>query len=55
LEKIIIIRLIVIRSFDVNKPGADVNSLKGGVAGGSILSGVFKVFFSFFIILLWYL
>ncbi len=36
-------RLIVIRSFDVNKPGATVDELKGGVAGGSILSGVFKV------------
>lgn len=36
-------RLIVIRSFDVNKPGAEVDELKGGVAGGSILSGVFKL------------
>ena len=36
-------RLIVIRSFDVNKPGEDVESLKGGVAGGSILQGVLKV------------
>lgn len=36
-------RLIVIRSFDVNKPGAEVEELKGGVAGGSILQGVLKV------------
>ncbi|KAG8927666.1 hypothetical protein FRC03_002884 [Tulasnella sp. 419] len=36
-------RLIVIRSFDVNKPGAEVDDLKGGVAGGSILTGVLKV------------
>ena len=36
-------RLIVIRSFDVNKPGEDVDSLKGGVAGGSILQGVLRV------------
>lgn len=36
-------RLIVIRSFDVNKPGAEVDELKGGVAGGSILKGVLKV------------
>eukprot|EP01042_Synura_sphagnicola_P003041 gene3041-3729_t len=36
-------RLIVIRSFDVNKPGEDVESLKGGVAGGSILQGILKV------------
>jgi Translation initiation factor 2, gamma subunit (eIF-2gamma; GTPase) len=36
--------LIVIRSFDVNKPGCEVDDLKGGVAGGSILRGVLKVF-----------
>lgn len=36
-------RLIVIRSFDVNKPGCEVEDLKGGVAGGSILMGVLKV------------
>ena len=31
------------RSFDVNKPGSEVEDLKGGVAGGSILKGVLKV------------
>lgn len=36
-------RLIVIRSFDVNKPGSEVEELKGGVAGGSITRGVLKV------------
>lgn len=36
-------RLIVIRSFDVNKPGCEVEELRGGVAGGSILKGVLKV------------
>ncbi|RWS08638.1 translation initiation factor 2 gamma subunit-like protein [Dinothrombium tinctorium] len=36
-------RLIVIRSFDVNKPGCEVEDIKGGVAGGSILRGVLKV------------
>ncbi|TYZ60981.1 hypothetical protein PybrP1_005336 [[Pythium] brassicae (nom. inval.)] len=36
-------KLIVIRSFDVNKPGEDVENLKGGVAGGSILEGVLRV------------
>jgi translation initiation factor 2 subunit 3 len=36
-------RLIVIRSFDVNKPGAEVADLKGGVAGGSILCGVLRL------------
>eukprot|EP01102_Stenamoeba_stenopodia_P011599 TRINITY_DN3582_c0_g4_i1.p1 TRINITY_DN3582_c0_g4~~TRINITY_DN3582_c0_g4_i1.p1 ORF type:complete len:465 (+),score=145.00 TRINITY_DN3582_c0_g4_i1:210-1604(+) len=36
-------RMIVIRSFDVNKPGAEVDELKGGVAGGSLLQGVLKL------------
>merc|ERR1712137_759486 len=36
-------RLIVIRSFDVNKPGTEVEDLRGGVAGGSILQGVLRV------------
>ena len=36
-------RLIVIRSFDVNKPGAEVDELQGGVAGGSILTGVLRL------------
>lgn len=36
-------KMIVIRSFDVNKPGAEVAELKGGVAGGSILCGVLKI------------
>jgi translation initiation factor 2 gamma subunit (eIF-2gamma) len=31
------------RSFDVNKPGSEVEDLKGGVAGGSILQGVLKM------------
>jgi translation initiation factor 2 subunit 3 len=35
--------MIIIRSFDVNKPGAGVDELKGGVAGGSILHGVLKL------------
>jgi len=36
-------QLIVIRSFDVNKPGAEVDNITGGVAGGSIVRGVLKV------------
>lgn len=36
-------RMIVIRSFDVNKPGEEVSALKGGVAGGSIMQGVLRV------------
>ncbi|KAK0618226.1 hypothetical protein B0T17DRAFT_537290 [Bombardia bombarda] len=35
--------MIVIRSFDVNKPGSEIDELKGGVAGGSILHGVLKL------------
>jgi len=38
--------LVVIRSFDINKPGTDVNDLTGGIVGGSISKGVFKVSFS---------
>eukprot|EP00210_Caulerpa_lentillifera_P003570 g3405.t1 len=36
-------QMIIIRSFDVNKPGSEVDDLKGGVAGGSILQGVLKM------------
>lgn len=36
-------QMIVIRSFDVNKPGSEVDELRGGVAGGSILQGVLKM------------
>ena len=35
--------MIVIRSFDVNRPGEDAETLKGGVAGGTILKGVIRV------------
>ena len=35
--------LIIIRSFDVNKPGEDAENLKGGVAGGTILKGVLRI------------
>jgi translation initiation factor 2 subunit 3 len=36
-------RMIIIRSFDVNKPGEDAERLRGGVAGGSILQGVLRL------------
>jgi len=36
-------RLIVIRSFDINKPGVEIDELRGGVAGGSILKGVLRL------------
>jgi len=35
--------MLVIRSFDVNKPGTPLSELRGGVVGGSIVQGVFKV------------
>jgi translation initiation factor 2 subunit 3 len=35
--------MMIIRSFDVNKPGTEIDNLKGGVAGGSILHGVLKL------------
>ena len=35
--------MIVIRSFDVNKPGSEVVDIQGGVAGGSILQGVLRL------------
>ena len=37
------LRMIVVRSFDVNKPGEDIQKLSGGVAGGSVLEGVLKL------------
>jgi len=36
-------RMYVARSFDVNKPGADILKLKGGVLGGSLIQGMLKV------------
>lgn len=36
-------RMHVLRSFDVNKPGTEVQELVGGVLGGSITQGVFRV------------
>ncbi|VVB68045.1 Translation initiation factor 2 subunit gamma [Candidatus Norongarragalina meridionalis] len=35
-------RMLVARSFDVNKPGTNVEKLYGGIVGGSIVSGVLK-------------
>ncbi len=35
--------MLVIRSFDVNKPGTSYNELKGGVLGGSIIQGKLEV------------
>jgi len=36
-------KMFVLRSFDVNKPGTQAKDLVGGVIGGSIVQGVFKV------------
>jgi len=36
-------KMHILRSFDVNKPGTDVEDLVGGVLGGSITQGVFRV------------
>jgi len=34
--------MLVSRSFDINRPGAQINSLKGGVLGGSLVQGTIK-------------
>ena len=36
-------QMYILRSFDVNRPGADVKSLVGGVLGGSLVSGEIRV------------
>lgn len=36
------LRMYISRSFDVNRPGAEISGLKGGVLGGSIVQGVLK-------------
>ena len=36
-------KFIVVRSFDVNKPGTPLEEIKGGVAGGTLLRGVLKI------------
>jgi len=36
-------RLYVLRSFEVNKPGTEIDDLIGGVIGGSIVQGVFRI------------
>jgi len=37
------VHMIVIRSFDVNKPGQEYDKMVGGVAGGSILKGILRI------------
>ena len=35
--------MYVVRSFDTNKPGKTIDTLEGGVLGGTIIQGTFKV------------
>jgi len=35
--------LNIVRSFDINKPGAELDKLKGGVVGGTLQRGVLRV------------
>ena len=37
------LRMFISRSFDVNRPGTGIDSLKGGVLGGSIITGTLKL------------
>ena len=41
------LKMFLIRTFDINKPGCSIQNLKGGVVGGSIIS----VILSFVIVL----
>jgi translation initiation factor 2 subunit 3 len=36
------LRMYVARSFDVNKPGSDIQKIKGAIIGGSIIQGQIK-------------
>ena len=36
-------RMYIARSFDINKPGASIDKLKGGVIGGSLIQGTLKI------------
>ena len=39
----IVLVLFIVRSFDINKPGCKIREIKGGVVGGTILSGILCV------------
>ncbi len=36
-------KMFIVRSFDINKPGTEIEKLKGGVVGGSLIQGKFKL------------
>ncbi|MFP4403463.1 MAG: translation initiation factor IF-2 subunit gamma [Nanoarchaeota archaeon] len=35
-------RMLIARSFDINKPGQEIKTLNGGILGGSLIQGVLK-------------
>ena len=35
--------MYIARSFDINKPGTEIDKVKGGVVGGSLMQGSFKI------------
>ena len=35
--------MVIVRSFDINKPNIDYNQIKGGVIGGSLIKGKLKI------------
>ncbi|MBN2421068.1 translation initiation factor IF-2 subunit gamma [Candidatus Woesearchaeota archaeon] len=35
--------MLVARSFDINKPGSKINNLTGGILGGALIQGEFKI------------
>jgi translation initiation factor 2 subunit 3 len=37
------VKMMIIRSFDVNKPGTILSNLAGGVVGGSLLQGILRI------------
>ena len=36
-------KMLVVRSFDVNKPGTDIEKLKGGILGGALVEGELRI------------
>jgi translation initiation factor 2 subunit 3 len=36
-------KMIVVRSFDVNRPGIKIEDMRGGIIGGSVVSGILKI------------
>ncbi len=36
-------RMLIARSFDINKPGSKIENMKGGVLGGSLIQGTLKI------------